>query len=350
VPTSRLRAPYDVLCRVIGNPMHRPNPGERVAWQIDLDGAKARVHSHDDDKPVQLGERTSIFESPTAIWHVEADDDAQLTWVCAHVAERVIESISKTTGPRTLSAADKVELNNLMKHGMSLSEAMKRVQLRADDKQARSLYAWPMKDMPLPFAPAPTSAAAALDDDEEDEDGEDGEHGDAPAPSPKTTAKSTTPSAATTTTTTSTTSTTTTATKTASTATKTASTATKTASSTSLKQKVAIGPPIPADVPRDTIDAPFAKLVAILGAPEDKPIPFVSTRWRFVLAGSRVLRWEDEPSDDPRDVDASIFDRMSRFDQPYLAREAKSAVWTVTSSSKAHLDAVIAWLADQLQR
>ncbi len=308
---SRLRAPYEVLCAVIGNPVHKPRPGERVAWDVDVDGARARFHAHPDDRPVGWGGQTSIFETDDAIWRVEAVDDEQLAWVCTRVAERVIEAVAKKSGPRTLSAEDKAAVNALLKQGVSLSAAMKQVQAQPDDTRARRRYGWP----PVEVTPASRGHGDGDDDDDGDggggggDDGGGGGHGAgggvaSPSATPPAAAKPASPSS----------------------------------------KPVATGPRIARDVPRGTIEAPFERMCAALGAPEDRPVPFVSTRWRFVLDGDRIVRWEDEPSDDPRDVDASVFDRMSRFDAPFAAREAPTATWTVTSSTQDHLERVLAWL------
>jgi hypothetical protein len=290
--TSRLRAPYEIMCKVIGHPVHRPETGERVAWDVDIDGARVRIADHKDDHPVG----SNIFEAKHTIWHVHADDDERLTWACMRLADRVIEAVAKQNGARTLTAEDKVALNGLIKAGVPLAEAMTRVRTQLVDGGARALYQWPMKDLPLVMGDPSFAHLASV-----------AQHTPAPAaPAPAAKAK-----------------------------------------------KVPVGPPIPSDMPRSTYDAPYAKLVVLFGEPEDKPIPFVSTRWRFVLdekrpAGKHIVRHEDEPSDDPRDVDACVFDRISRFDEPYGARTAATFSWTIISTSMENIDRVFAWLDEQL--
>src|ERR1041385_6789175 len=119
--TSRIRAPYDILCAVIGNPVHHPESGARVAWKVVVDGAAAVLHDHKDDKPLH----STIFEAAHALWTVEANDDEQLAWVCSRIAERVIEAVAKKDGQRTLTADDKAAVNPLLKKGVPLAQAMK---------------------------------------------------------------------------------------------------------------------------------------------------------------------------------------------------------------------------------
>lgn len=308
--STRLRAPYDILCKVIGNPTHRPATGERVAWDVDIDGARVRIADHKDDHPVG----SNIFEAKHAIWHVEAREEDALAWACSRLAERVIEAVANASGARTLTADDKEALNALIKQGVPLAEAMKRVRMQVVDGDARALYQWPMKNIPLvtPLAIGEVLVPNAQGGEDEDEAHE---HALSNPSSNQPRSSS---------------------------------------SASSSKPKVPIGPPIPSDMPRSSYDAPYAKLVALLGEPEDKPIPFVSTRWRFVLDEKRpsdkqVVRHEDEPSDDPRDVDAAIFDRISKYDDPYGARTATTFSWTIISTSMENIDRVLVWLDERLE-
>lgn len=294
------------MCRVLGHPEHHPASGERVVWDVDIDGARARIV---DEKigidPTTGSPGMNIFEARHSIFVVDAKDDEALAWVCSTLSERVIAAAAAASGARTLTPEDKIVLNGLLKAGMSLNDAMKRVRTQLVEGDARSLYRWPLKD-----------AALSVPIEEEDEHEGDDDVVDVPT-SPLTAPPK--PSAL----------------------------AEKLATS-----KGPLGPPIPADMPRGTFDAPYERMRALLGDPEDRPIPFVSTRWRFVLdvaraEGQQIVRHDDEPRDDPTDVDVAIFDRIGRYDQPFASRAAPTVTWTLTSTASENIDRVLAWLEER---
>lgn len=299
------------MCKVLGHPTHHPASGERVAWDVDVDGARARIADHKGEQP----QGSNIFEAVHVTWRVEASDDEQLAWICSTLSERVIAAAAARTGARTLTTEDKAALNGLLRAGVPLGEAMKRVRTQLVDGDARSLYQWPMKDAPPSAALASVHGSDDDSDEDEEEDEEESHQHASVTAVPK-------PSAL----------------------------ALKLANS-----KGPLGPPMPADLPRSTLEAPFEKMRALLGDPEDRPIPFVSTRWRFVLdvaraAGHQIVRHEDEPRDDVTDVDVAIFDRIGRYDQPFASRSAASFTWTVTSSATENVERVLAWLDENLSR
>jgi hypothetical protein len=181
---SLVRAPYAILCEVLGHPQHRPPSGERVLWAIDVGGTRASMREQVKAKP-----SVDLFDAPDALWLVTADDDAKLAVVCKDVTRRVIEAASKKAGGRALRPEDKTKLNELVRAGVPLGEAMKRVRTEIVDDHARALYAWPIVEAAPPVA-APAKAerarpAAASGGDEdaglEDEGGDDVGDDDGPA-------------------------------------------------------------------------------------------------------------------------------------------------------------------------
>lgn len=189
--TNRLRAPYEVLCQLFGHPQHHPDSGERVAWDVDVDGQRIRIV--DEGKLNRAGARTfdgTMFDAPNATWSVAGSDDKKLVDACKTISVRVIAAVAKQSGARTLSADDKVLLNQLVRDGLPLGEAMKQVRTRLADDGARAAYAWPIVEVVLPLtgkaaaAPKPTRAGEEGEGGEGDEgegeggEGDEGDEGD----------------------------------------------------------------------------------------------------------------------------------------------------------------------------
>jgi hypothetical protein len=159
---------------VIGNPVHHPATGERVAWDVVVEGAAVRVS----------GRGGQVLVLPHVLWDVTASDQPTLVRACRALADLVIAALAKTQGARTLSHEDRAFVNQLLRDGVALGEAMKRVRTRVDDAELRRVYGWPLPadathEEPLPVVvqrrPPPIEKPTPRADDQAAFDGDDDE-------------------------------------------------------------------------------------------------------------------------------------------------------------------------------
>jgi hypothetical protein len=139
---SRLRAPYAILCELLGEP--DPEHGmDKVStcFAFVFEGQDVFVH---DFHKEEWGEDPACLTDLRHVWSVFGDQDVDR--FCRWLSREVKLRMASAAGGTTLDAAGRARLNQLLAGGRSLDEALKQVK-RLPAAQLAD-YDWPVTDDP----------------------------------------------------------------------------------------------------------------------------------------------------------------------------------------------------------
>lgn len=141
----KLRAPFGVLQQLLGSPDDDDVPEKcSTCWSVPMPGMDG-VHvdiqdwQDEDDSTFKL----NVFRGlPSYDWDIWAADEATARKFCTWLSQRVIDKVREV---KTLSPEGKAKLNELLRSGVSLADAIKQVPPESSDELARR-FAWPIVD------------------------------------------------------------------------------------------------------------------------------------------------------------------------------------------------------------
>jgi len=119
-----LRAPYQALVEILSGPgdTQLDIGNYHTAWLLAAsagDELTFFIHDSRDDGTQDENRGGSVYE-----WHVHGPDEGTLTGFCRWLSERVIAWHRARPAPRRITARSRERINELLRGGMSASEAM----------------------------------------------------------------------------------------------------------------------------------------------------------------------------------------------------------------------------------
>lgn len=141
---TRLRAPFAALAQILGPPDKVVPEKCSTAWKLRNENiTDNRVVLKDTQDEDDASFSVSKFRGlPSYDWEVRAADKETATRFCRWLSAQVIDVVRSV---RTLDAAGKARLNELLRSGVPLNEAMKSVTL-VSSQNAATQFAWPIRD------------------------------------------------------------------------------------------------------------------------------------------------------------------------------------------------------------
>ena len=137
----KLRAPFGALVQLLGPPLQ--DVPEKCSTMWSLHGAGGNVVLMDwQDEDDRRFDVNAFRNLPAYDWEVFATDEQVAIAFCRWLSAQVIAKLSEA---KTLSPEGRVELNRLMKEGMHLAEALKRVPMQPPPDVAKR-FAWPINN------------------------------------------------------------------------------------------------------------------------------------------------------------------------------------------------------------
>jgi hypothetical protein len=121
---TSFRAPYQALAEILGGPgdTQLDIGNYHTAWLI-ADSARDEltffIHDSRGDGTQDENRGASVYE-----WHIHGPDERTLSGFCRWLSERVIARHRARPAPRRITARSREHINELMRGGMSASEAM----------------------------------------------------------------------------------------------------------------------------------------------------------------------------------------------------------------------------------
>ncbi|HEY4244528.1 MAG TPA: hypothetical protein VGM88_32160 [Kofleriaceae bacterium] len=142
-----MRAPFTALGQILGTPDRDLPEKVTTMWSIRAQGvAEERLWLRDRQED-PTGFKLADFRAlPHFDWEVWADSQEIAHTFARWLSGRVIEVVRSI---RTLDAEAKVRMNELLRAGASMDEAMKQVKLNGAEAVA-TRFAWPIPDEAKP--------------------------------------------------------------------------------------------------------------------------------------------------------------------------------------------------------
>jgi hypothetical protein len=136
-----LRAPYAMLARVLGEPDDDDVPEKCSTWWM-VRGAKKEIVVVEDwqDEDDRSFDVVQFRMLPHYDWRVIGNKKDEVEAFCRWCSSRVIEEAKSV---RTLTPEAKAKVNELIKNGVSLNDAMKQAATWAA-QDAGERFAWPV--------------------------------------------------------------------------------------------------------------------------------------------------------------------------------------------------------------
>jgi hypothetical protein len=140
---SVLRAPYAMLARVIGEPNDDLDTPEKCSTFWMVRGPKKEIiivqdFQDEDDTSFKVDQFRML---PHYDWQVIGNKKDEVEAFCRWCSSRVIEELKSV---RTLTPEAKAKVNELIKNGVALNDAMKQAATWAA-QDAGDRFAWPVK-------------------------------------------------------------------------------------------------------------------------------------------------------------------------------------------------------------
>lgn len=138
---TQLRAPFGMLRQLLGPPSDDTPEKCSTLWCLRGEMDRERVMLKDWQDEDDSSFKVDAFRAqPTYDWEVWAPNQQVASKFCRWLSAQVIARLRDV---KTLSAEGKAELNRLIREGVPLAEAMKRVPVQSPDA-IEQRFAWPI--------------------------------------------------------------------------------------------------------------------------------------------------------------------------------------------------------------